>query len=135
MKRVLEAMLTRVTVAHSLPGRVRVRVPAIAHVPDSAPVNEYTTAIIAAVRGVRAVRVSRETATLVIEYESSVSEPQIVNLVQSVTELLVANVERFVSLDLDAQARLGERVHRFLADSELDPASEVVLPDEIWHET
>ena len=135
MKRVLEAMLTRVTVAHSLPGRVRVRVPAIAHVPESAPADEYTTAIIAAVRGVRAVRMSRETATLVIEYEASVSESQIVKLVQSVTELLVANAERFVSLDPDAQKRLGERVQRFLADSELDPASEVVLPDEIWHET
>lgn len=127
--------MTRVTVAHSLPGRVRVRVPAIAHVPESTPVDEYTAAIIAAVRGVRAARVSRETATLVIEYDASVRESQIVHLIQSITDLLVTNAERFVSLDPVAQKRLGERVRRFLAETELDPACEVVLPDEVWHET
>lgn len=134
MKKVLEAVLTRVTVAHSLPGRVRVRVPAIAHVPESAPVEEYTQAIIAAVRGIRSVRVSRETATLLIEYEASVPESQIVNLVQSVTELLVTNAERFAALEAAAQERLGERVRRYLSSTELDPACEVTLPHDIWRE-
>ena len=134
MRRVLEAVMARVTVVHALPGRLRLHVPAIAHLPDDAPVGEYACAAIASVRGIRSVRVSRATATLLIEYGDPATESRIISLARSVVELLIANADRFAALEPDQRRRLDARLRRYLAGIVLDPADEVVLPDEVWHE-
>lgn len=134
MKRVLEAVMARVTVVHALPGRIRLHVPAIAHLPEDAPVDDYACAAIASVRGIRSVTVSRATATLLIEYGDPATESGIISLARSVVELLIASADRFAALEPEQRRRMDARLRRYLAGIELDPADEVVLPDDIWHE-
>ncbi len=130
----LGTLLNRVTVVHSLPGRVRLHVPALALIPEDGPVDEYTAVTVAALPGITSVRVSRVTATALIEYEDPITEAQIVDLVRSATGQIMAHAERFAAMSPEEHERLEERVRRSLSDGLLRHGTRIVIPDEIWDE-
>ena len=134
MRNVLRTILNRVTVVHSLPGRVRLHVPALAHIPEGAPIDEYTAVTVAALPGITSVQVSRVTATALIEYEEPVTESQIVELVRSATGQIMAHSERFAAMTADERDRLEERVRRYLSDGLIRHGTRIGIPDDIWDE-
>jgi hypothetical protein len=134
VKRVLETLLNRVTVIHSLPGRVRLHLTALTLLPEDAPVDDYTSVTVAALPGITSVRVSRVTGTALIEYQEPVTEAQVVDLVHSATGQILAHAERFAAMTPEERKRLEERVRRYLSNGLLRHGTRIVIPHEIWHE-
>ena len=130
----LRRFLNRVAVVHSLPGRVRLHVPALAHIPEDAPIDEYTAMTVASLPGITSVRVSRATATALIEYEEPITEAQIVELVRSATNQIAAHSERFSTMTMEERERFEERVRRSLSNGLRRPGTSMSIPDEIWDE-
>ena len=133
MKRILERIMTRVTVAHSVPGRIRLHVPAIAHIPDGVPTEALSRVAVGALHGVSSVRVNPTTSTLLVQYDGdAVKEAEVVALVESAIQLVVQHRDRFATLSADKQSALIHRLQRHFGSISLHPRERIVLPHDIW---
>jgi hypothetical protein len=133
VNRVLGRLLGRVTVRHSVPGRLRLHAPFLAHVPDDAPIAEYAAVAAAAIRGARSVELSLVTASILIRYDSTmIGEGELLELVRQIADLAAVHADRFVSLSPRRRTQIAERLNEHFKTVQIEPGDKVALPDDLW---
>lgn len=133
MKRVLGRLLGRVTVHHSVPGRIRLHAPFLAHLPDDAPVTRYAGVAAGAIRGVESVELRLVTASVLIRYDSTmIGEGELLELVQQIADLAAVHADRFVALSPRRRMQVAERLNEHFETVQIEPGDKVALPDDLW---
>lgn len=128
----LSGLIARVDVLHSLPGRVRLHVPAIASVPAAWSIADLEAVAVRTIAGVRRVEASRPTSTLLIEYEPSLTEADIVLFVRAALRLIVELAPRFTALAPDARRSAMDRLLGFLDSQDVRPGVSLTVPESVW---
>ena len=128
----LSAMMGRVDILHSLPGRLRLHVPAIASVPATWPIADLEAVAVRTIGGVRRVEASRHTSTLLIEYDTSLTEDDMVLFVRAALRLIVELAPRFAALAPDARRSAMDRLLGFLDSKSVRPGVSLTVPESVW---
>ena len=129
---VLSALMARVDVIHSLPGRIRLHAPAIAHIPAEWSIADLEAIAARSIAGIRRVKASRHTATLLIEYDASLAEDEVVRFVRDALRLVVELAPRFTVLAPEARQRAMERLLAFLDSEGVRPGPTLTVPESVW---
>ena len=124
-------------VTHRLPGRLRLTVPLLRHLPDEwlelADVLEQT---LAAPVGIERVRGDRHTGSLLIEYApDKLLEAEILDYLRDLLELLRRHRHQLENLDRERALRVAEKLTAWLRAQTrtrptIDPTARI--PDELW---
>lgn len=135
MKGMIGRLLGSVSIVHSVPGRMRLHVPFLAHVPKDARIAGYAKTAAEAIHGVRSVEIRLVTSSMVVHYDSAVrTEAELLRLAQDIADLAARHADRFLSLNPRRQQAVADRIHAYFQQIEITPGDEVRLPDDIWTE-
>jgi len=124
-------------VIHSLPGRVRIELPALRKIPaDKRDLVERVVAELWVPDGIKSLDLSLITGSVVIRYDATeVSEQQVLETIRSLIGIMVRNWEHLVRIQPEELPEVIARLREFLATSNHDGRivhAEVTIPNHVW---
>ncbi len=129
--------LSRVTVVHRLPGRLRLHVPLLRHVPDEwLGLVDLCERVLRMPPGIQRVRLEPRTGNALVEYDAgALQEDDVLGGVRAALAWARRHRERLVGLSPREAASIAERVQAACGDGlngRLARALAEELPDAFW---
>jgi len=135
----VRAWLLRPTVVHRLPGRLRLRVPALTRLDDGQRIcASFWRDLLAAPAEIEAVEVNVRTGSVLIRYRTAVlGEYELLAFIRSVNRLVLRHWDRLAAVRPDALPEVLERLlevvrgavrHRLVLDERIE------VPQDVWAE-
>jgi hypothetical protein len=127
----------RPRVVHSLPGRLRLRIPALKRLPeDAAHAEELLGRLLLVADGVNDVKMEHHTGSVVVVYDDgATSDEDIVAYLSGVMALVRKHWDRFSGVSDDQVGALADRLEEWLrsvAHRQAFLHHKLTIPDDIW---
>ena len=132
----LQALL-KPTMVHSLPGRVRIHIPALRSAKRRAEeIQALVEQIVAAFPGVNEVSLSFATGNVLVTYDvSKVSQDQLLAAMSGIVKTMLIYRRRLLEANASTRTRVVEYLTKAMTNSNqthILEGQEIELPDDIW---
>ncbi len=123
-------------VAHRLPGRLRLRIPALRRLKDSdVDATAYLQDCLELPAGIEAVSIDARTGSILIRYQADrLLDTDILGYVDSLLGLMVAHWDRIKDLHRADWERIGPKLKRIImeATDHKSKLSPIEIPEDVW---
>jgi Heavy metal associated domain 2 len=130
-------MVLKPRVVHSLPGRLRVELPALRRIPEeSAPLAEAVIGELWYPKAITSLKVTILTGNVLVVYDAeAMTEEDVLRIIQGMVNFTIANWDRFGSVPPDELPGILGRLRDALTrEGDGTPIlnEEVSIPDDVW---
>lgn len=127
----------RPRVAHSLPGRLRLRIPALKRIPqDDKQAEALLARLFGVADGVKNVEMEQRTGSVVVEYDENTTTAEDINAyLGGVMSLLRKHWDRFSNVQDEHVDELADRLEAWLrtvAHRQTFLRHKMTIPDDVW---
>jgi hypothetical protein len=133
----LRAWLFRPGIAHRLPGRLRLRFPALKRLePAQQEPADGWRDVLAGLPGIESVELNLATGSALIRYDAEqVTEAELLELLRAVNSLVLRHWDRLAATPPDAFPRVSKQLLRFVKDAtrqRLVMDEGLTIPENVW---
>lgn len=128
----------RPRVAHRLPGRLRLQIPLLRHLPDEwLDLTALLEQVVASPAAISNVRSNRRSGSIVVTYDpDQLHEDDVMTYLRALFELLRRHRHRLGTIPPERASCVAHKLNHWLRDHirhcpEIDP--DTVIPDAIWN--
>ena len=125
------------TIVHRLPGRLRLRIPALKHLKgNDGDVTGSLEQVLTLPQGIREVSVDGRSGSVLIHYKTEhLSESEIMDYMSALGRLIKTHWRHLQGLDRKQWDRLAPKIKRLLdeaTDHRLILRDDIEIPDDVW---